>query len=133
MSVNRGLSPIVDKQYVTFNKDWNKIKANNPNKRKVLEKFDDFIGDSLVKTNTAIIEEIVKSLNIKTKIIHDEPTELLSTDRLVWLCKQVGAKTYIAGASGKDYMDLEKFYENGIDVVFQEYPSDKKIHVLDIL
>lgn len=133
MSVNRGLDPIVDKKYVSFERDWNKIKVNNPSKKKILERFDNFICDSLVDTNTRIIEDIARVLDIKTKILHDESTDLMSTDRLVWLCKQVGAKKYIAGASGKDYMDLDAFHSSGIEIIFQEYPADKKIHVLDLL
>ncbi|MBI4051257.1 MAG: WbqC family protein, partial [Elusimicrobia bacterium] len=43
------------------------------------------------------------------------------TERLVNLCKKVGARTYLAGAGGRDYMDLKLFDKAGIQVIFQEY------------
>ena len=48
--------------------------------------------------------------------LSDEPT-----DRLVEICKSVGADTYLAGQDGANYMNLERFAENNINVISQEF------------
>ena len=45
----------------------------------------------------------------------------LSADRLIDICKCVGADAYLSGADGVKYMDLARFKENGIRVVIQEF------------
>jgi hypothetical protein len=44
-----------------------------------------------------------------------------STERLVNMCRYFGADTYLAGAGGRDYMDMALFDAAGISVVFQEF------------
>lgn len=41
--------------------------------------------------------------------------------RLIALCRRFGAERYLAGAGGRDYMDLEAWRRAGIEVVFQEF------------
>ena len=43
------------------------------------------------------------------------------TDRLVALCRAVGADTYLAGRDGAKYMDPERFRAAGIQVLYQAY------------
>jgi len=43
------------------------------------------------------------------------------TDRLVELCRAVGADTYLAGRDGAAYLDLERFRAAGIAVLAQAY------------
>lgn len=47
--------------------------------------------------------------------------EGVSTERLVNLCKMLKADTYLAGAGGKDYMDMSLFEKAGIRLAFQEF------------
>lgn len=42
-------------------------------------------------------------------------------DRLVDICKFLGADTYLAGAGGENYMDLDRFERQGIRVIFQRF------------
>jgi hypothetical protein len=44
-----------------------------------------------------------------------------ATDRLITLCRAVGADTYLAGRDGASYMDLGRFEAAGITVLAQEY------------
>jgi hypothetical protein len=44
-----------------------------------------------------------------------------STDLLIALIKKVGGDAYIAGADGVKYMEMEKFTENNIAVMFHHY------------
>ena len=48
--------------------------------------------------------------------LRDEPN-----DRLVDICKVLGADTYLAGAGGENYMDLDRFERQGIRVIFQQF------------
>ena len=43
------------------------------------------------------------------------------TDRLIDICKQLEADTYLSGPDGVKYMDLDRFKQSGIQVVVQEF------------
>ena len=43
------------------------------------------------------------------------------TDRLIDICKALGADTYLAGQGGANYMDATRFAENGLKVIMQEF------------
>lgn len=133
MSVNKGLDPINMKRYVNHEQDWSKLKKSLFKYSKILERFDDCISENLSETNINIIHKIKDMLNIKTNIVIDYPTNLLSTDRLVDICVNNNATKYIAGISGKKYLDLEKFHERKIEVVFQDESRMIKKPILDIL
>lgn len=65
------------------------------------------------------------------------------TERLIHLLKQLGATTYISGPSAKDYIELEKFEEANINLVYMSYnyneypqlypPYDPQVSILDLL
>jgi hypothetical protein len=42
-------------------------------------------------------------------------------ERLIAIARHFGADAYLAGSGGHDYMDLEKYREASVDVIFQEY------------
>jgi hypothetical protein len=44
-----------------------------------------------------------------------------ATERLVALCRAVGADTYLAGRDGARYMDISRFEKAGIQVLYQVY------------
>jgi len=56
---------------------------------------------------------VVKSSQLE---LREEPT-----DRLIDICKEVKADTYLAGQDGMKYMDLERFNENGIEIITQDF------------
>jgi len=133
MSVEKGLDPIIEKKYVNPFEDWERIKRRVPDKSKILEKFDSCISDSLSITNINLISSVSQQLQIDTEILFDEKTELTSNERLISICQKIGADKYLAGSGGKKYMDLKKFNDAGIEVVFQEVEDKDKVHILDIL
>ena len=51
-----------------------------------------------------------------TGVAEAEPTE-----RLIALCRAVGADTYLAGRDGARYMDAARFAAAGIHVLYQDY------------
>ena len=133
MSVQKGLDPIIEKKYVDPFKDWERIKRRIADKSKILEKFDACISDSLTVTNCNLISSISQQLQIDTEILFDEKTELTSNERLISICQKLGANKYLAGAGGKNYMNVKKFNDAGIEVIFQDLESKDKVHILDIL
>ncbi len=74
--------------------------------------------------NIHLLEHLREALQINTKPtvissdleLRDEPT-----DRLIDICKALGADTYLAGQGGADYMDLERFENEGIQVMIQDF------------
>lgn len=79
--------------------------------------------DKLADLNINLIYTIKEILKIKTKIIIGSSLEVQGqrSDLLLDICKKVGATTYLSGKFGKDYLDISKFREENIDVVFQEF------------
>lgn len=86
----------------------------------------------LLDLNLELINYFLKSLNIHTKIIFASDLDVTGTKSELNfnICKALGANTYISGISGRDYLDIQKFYNNGIEVVFQEFhhPIYKQLH-----
>ena len=81
--------------------------------------------DKLVDINCELIRFAFGLLGIKTPIAIASKLgvqkERGGTDVNLSICKFVGAKTYLSGVSGKEYLDCQRFTENGIQVRFQEF------------
>lgn len=79
--------------------------------------------EMLSVVNQASIEWLRGMLRIGAEVLLASEMELSEepTERLVDICKIVGADTYLAGADGRNYMDLEPFAQAGVNLVFQEY------------
>lgn len=52
------------------------------------------------------------------------------SERLLEICKKMGADEYYSGAAARHYLDLKIFHENKISVAFQEYnhPRYPQLH-----
>jgi len=80
----------------------------------------EFISD----LNVNLIDQIRKLLNLEEKqtvlasalSLSDDPT-----GRLIDICKALGGDTYLAGQDGANYMDLEQFNQQGINVIVQDF------------
>ena len=96
--------------------------------------FDRYIGifeqiysedwESVAELNIGCIERLKDALGLGDKpAIKSSKLELIEdpTDRLIDICKEVKAEIYLAGQDGIQYMDLERFKANGIQVVIQDY------------
>ena len=118
MSTKKGLEPICNKPYLNPHKDWEKIKNKLPQYTDVLCFFDDDITDNLSQTNINIIRRISSLLGIETKIVEDFPTDKKSTSRLVELCQIHQATHYLSGPSGKNYLNVDEFNKNNIEVIY---------------
>ncbi|MFP4475056.1 MAG: WbqC family protein [Desulfatibacillaceae bacterium] len=76
--------------------------------------------------------DIASRLGLTTRLVtssaHDTSDD--PTGRLVDLCRALGADTYLSGAHGTDYMELDRFEDAGIDVLVQHYehPEYEQLH-----
>jgi hypothetical protein len=77
----------------------------------------------LADLNTWCVEASCKALEIDTPIRYAADFDLPDdpTGRLVELCRNLEATTYLSGSGGKGYLDTQQFESAGIDVSFQEY------------
>ena len=81
-------------------------------------------GTLLRDINGVTIDWLSSRLRIDTenRWASDLPiTEQEPTQRLVEICRHVGASAYLSGAEERNYLDLERFSAAGIEVIFQEY------------
>jgi len=80
--------------------------------------------DSLTELNVYLIERLKEILGLQQK-----PTFLASsfklrdhpTDRLIDICKELGADTYLSGQDGVNYMDLDRFQKCGLNMITQDF------------
>lgn len=79
--------------------------------------------DMLYPVNMESIHYLRGKLGVDTplKFSSEVKPKGVSTERLVSLCKILGADTYLAGAGGKEYMDMALFERAHIRVMFQEF------------
>lgn len=79
--------------------------------------------DFLIELDMEFIFRICHALGIKREIKFSSE---MSVDgdknaRLINICKKFNANKFFEGQSGKDYMDIDLFKKNGIEVEFQNY------------
>jgi len=99
----------------------------------------------LSEINYEFLTTICRLLKINTKISWSSDYQLADgkTERLIALCKQAGADSYLSGPSAKNYLDESLFVQNGIDVTFIEYhypeypqlfpPFEHAVSIVDLL
>jgi hypothetical protein len=77
----------------------------------------------MAEVATASVKLLAALLGIATplELSSRHGVEGVSTARLVNLCRRFGADTYLAGAGGRDYMDVSLFEEAGVAVEFQDF------------
>ncbi|MEK7388076.1 MAG: WbqC family protein [Elusimicrobiota bacterium] len=73
--------------------------------------------------NTAAILWLFEQFEVKVKI---ETSSKLgcagaATDKLLSICKTLGATEYLSGISGKEYLEEAKFKDAGINVRYQDF------------
>ncbi|MFC1559007.1 WbqC family protein [Gemmatimonadota bacterium] len=80
--------------------------------------------ERLTHLNRITIEVFMELMGIDTPLIWAselDPAPEHPDERLISLCEQVGADTYLAGSAGPDYMEMEKWHESGIEVCIHEF------------
>jgi hypothetical protein len=100
----------------------------------------------LSQINYLFITAICDLLGIDTRITWSMDYEIPDgkTERLIGLCQQVGATSYLSGPSARGYIDEQLFVDAGIDLVFMDYsgypeyeqfypPFEHGVTILDLI
>jgi len=101
--------------------------------REALDRFYAEPWERLMPLAVASAEWLARTIGVTSPVrrassfgpIPDEPTE-----RLIAICHEVGADTYLAGRDGATYMNLARFESEGIRVLYQSYahPEYAQLH-----
>jgi hypothetical protein len=77
----------------------------------------------LFELDLDIVKQIINWLGIKVKIIRESELNIKSnsTQRLVDVCKKIGADTYVSGVGGHNYIDEKIFSQNNLNLEYQKY------------
>lgn len=101
----------------------------------------------LARLNLRLLDFLFEELGVRTpRVLASEldlPPVSGGSNVNLAICRHVGAQTYLSGPSGPDYLDLETFAADGIDVLVHEFrhPVYEQLHepflpgmsVLDLL
>lgn len=100
----------------------------------------------LSEINHLFLTGINKLLGITTPFRWSNELELTGdrSDRLLGMCRQLGADTYVSGPSARDYLDERLFQDAGIAVEWADYsgypeyrqlhpPFDHHVSIVDLL
>jgi len=111
-------------------KHWNTLQGNYA-KAPFFKEYQEFFKDLYLNCeeeylsliNFRFLEGINKILGIDTPMRFSSDFELVDgkTDRLVDLCKKLGATDYYSGPAAKDYMDEDLFTQEGVKVHYLDY------------
>lgn len=79
--------------------------------------------DKLIDLDMHLIRRFAEILGIKSKIVFASSLQATgdAVQRLISICKELGADTFYEGAAGKDYIDTKVFEKAGITLEFQDY------------
>lgn len=81
---------------------------------------------SLNDLNIALLKLLLKILEIDVPIYKSSELGIQANEpneRLLKICLHFKATKYIAGKGGKNYMDKSMFGDNGIEILWQDYPN----------
>lgn len=79
--------------------------------------------EHLALLNESVIHYLLRVLGINVDVVKSSSLLLAKkgSDLILEICRSVSATVYLSGVSGREYLDLGAFRENGIEVVFQEF------------
>jgi len=102
--------------------------------------------DFLSEVNLVMIQSINQLLGINTKISWSSDFKLPEgkNERLISMCREVGAAKYISGPAAQQYLDESAFRQEGIEVEWMDYsdypkyrqlfpPFEHGVSILDLL
>ncbi|MBQ7255594.1 MAG: WbqC family protein [Oscillospiraceae bacterium] len=77
----------------------------------------------LAEINISIIKAFSEKLGFAPRFVRSTEMNVqgLKSDLILDICKAADATTYIAGPSGRDYLNMQSFADAGIAVVFNDY------------
>ncbi|NIM12111.1 MAG: hypothetical protein GTO45_08370 [Candidatus Aminicenantes bacterium] len=79
---------------------------------------------SLAELNIELIQWLAQAFEVKTPMVKSSELAGISgqsTERLVTICKAVGASQYLSGFGGQKYQEQEMFRQNNIELVVYDF------------
>lgn len=100
--------------------------AKAPFAREMLELFEDIVLQeytSIAALNMRAIEQIADYFSLKPRFLRASELGVASqaTERLVEICKKLGATHYITGMGAKNYVDYARFEAESIRLCYMDY------------
>lgn len=108
--------------------------------------FDRRAPELLHDLNVDLLQQLCAMLGIDTTIRQSTQFDLGDdrNRRLVDICEQIDADTYLSGPAARDYLDVDAFTHAGIDVTWMDYegypeydqphpPFDHRVSIIDTL
>jgi len=83
-------------------------------------------GTRLIDLNVALIDFARSVLELDCRVVKSSQLSGVtgaSTERLVSICRCVGATAYLSGMGGRNYMDEELFRAEGISLAYNEFEN----------
>jgi hypothetical protein len=89
--------------------------------------------ERLASLDDALVQVLFDHLGVSTPRRKSSAmgVESSGTRLILDLCRSVGARTYISGPFGREYLDLPSFRGAGIEVRFHDYPHPRYRQVYD--
>lgn len=86
----------------------------------------------LSRINRRFLEAICAELGLRTLLIDSAEFDLITgrSERLLGICRQSGATTYLSGPAARGYLDEELFADAGIEVRWADYSGYKEYRQL---
>ena len=109
---------------------WKKITRSYTNSKFFKKNYNSFFEEVyskewkfLFELNSELLRQIIDWLGLKIQIIKESELNINgnSTERLVNVCKELGAETYVSGVGGKEYMNEKLFQKNNIKIEYQKF------------
>jgi hypothetical protein len=81
--------------------------------------------ERILDLDMAVIHHLMNALNIRTKVLFLSDLGVLSrgSERLVEICRRLGASRYLAQSAAKKYLDESAFHQAGIEIEYFTPPA----------
>lgn len=81
--------------------------------------------ERILDLDMAVIRHLMKALNIRTKLLLLSDLGILTrgSERLVEMCKRLGASQYLAQSAANKYLNESAFHEAGIEIKYFTSPA----------
>lgn len=93
----------------------------------VVEKAINIETNLIADINISIFIAFADKMDMHPEFVRSSNLNIqgLKSDLILDICKATNASMYIAGPSGRDYLDIQSFKEAGIEVKFNDYNHPK--------
>lgn len=137
---------VLRKHWMTIEQTYRKAPGFRAMKDVVAPLFDRPTPELLSGLNVGLIRSFCEILGIGTSIVDSSEFDLAGdrVDRLVEICRQAGADTYLSGPAARSYLDEAPFTAAGVDVAWMDYdgyptyeqpypPFDHHVSIVDLV